>query len=228
MKQLPFFVAPLTKELAARTLLAHTARGIALHLTSPAHLPAARHRLDLAFLLGLSSHVRWYAAPSRHSGNLSRVDIASILHWAGQYWTRPLSDLDLNSIELAIAAIPDTKVDTVTYNLNCILNHLFINKTERLQAMNLIPNSVPADILQRLEMSLASLEASLLEKDPMMPNHLRSIHTLLISYPESVQLLTDTEIARLIDGAEILTKTEIVKAAVAKTTKSKKVSADDL
>jgi hypothetical protein len=63
-----------------------------------------------------------------------------------------------------------------------------------------------------------------------MPTHLKSVHSLLITYPESVQLLTDSEVARIIDGAEIMTKTEIIKAAAPKTSKAKaaKVSADEL
>jgi len=230
MTPLPFHVAPLTKEMALRTQIAHTARGIALHITSPATLKLPRHRLDIAYLLGLSSHIRWYAAPHRHSGKLSTVQASTILHWAAQHWQFPLSQLDLNSIELAIAALPDTAVSKVCEQLNVVLNYFILTKQERLNAMNLSPNSVPPDVLSRLEMSLASLETSLLAADPQMPTHLRAIHSLLISYPETVQLLDDMEVSRLIDGAELLTKTEIVKAAAAKTSKARagKVSASDL
>ena len=51
-----------------------------------------------------------------------------------------------------------------------------------------------------------------------------------LSYPESVHLLDDNEIARIIDAAEIHTKTEIVKAAAAGkgAGSRKKVTADDL
>ena len=94
--------------------------------------------------------------------------------------------------------------------------------------MNLSANQLPPDIINKLEMSLASLEQSLIAKDIMMPTHLRAVHSLLITYPESVHLLEDAEIARIIDGAEIMTKTEIVKAAAPKQTRSKKISADDL
>ena len=227
---MPFYIAPMTKEMASRHLIAHTARGIAFQLTSPAHLPLPRTRLDLVHALGLSCHVRWYAAPSRHSGKLNSQQISTILHWAGQYWQRPLRDLDLNAIELAIAAIPDTAVDTVCKHLNIILNYFSPLPLSKASAMNLIPTQLPQDIFNKLEMALASLESSLLAKDVMMPTHLRSVHSLLIGYPESVQLLTDIEIARIIDGAEIMTKTEIVKAAAPKTSKAKaaKVSADDL
>lgn len=92
-------------------------------------------------------------------------------------------------------------------------------------------DTLPADIMARLDSSLASLEASLLAKDPMMPQHLRNTHSILISYPETVHLLEDHEIARIIDAAELHTKTEIVKA-VSKGSSTgggrKKVSIDDL
>ena len=87
--------------------------------------------------------------------------------------------------------------------------------------------TLPPDVVAKLTMSLASLEAALLEKDPMMPSHLRASHQLLISYPETVHLLDD-EIARLISAAQIHTQIEIVKAGTAKAGGRKKISADDL
>jgi hypothetical protein len=62
----------------------------------------------------------------------------------------------------------------------------------------------------------------------MMPSHLRASHQLLISYPETVHLLDDDEIARLISAAQIHTQIEIVKAGTAKAGGRKKISADDL
>jgi hypothetical protein len=62
----------------------------------------------------------------------------------------------------------------------------------------------------------------------MMPSHLRASHQLLISYPETVHLLDDDEIARLISAAQIHTQIEIVKAGTAKAGSRKKISADDL
>lgn len=92
-----------------------------------------------------------------------------------------------------------------------------------------IAHNVPADVMDRLAASLLNLETSLLEKDPMMPQHLRNTHSLLITYPESTHLLEDDEIARIIDAAEIHTKTEIVKATVKKGTGTrKKIDVGDL
>ena len=91
-------------------------------------------------------------------------------------------------------------------------------------------DAIPRDVMMRLQSSLASLEAALLDKDPLMPQHLRNTHSILISYPETTHLLDDNEIARIIDAAEIHTKTEIVKAAAAGkgAGSRKKVTADDL
>lgn len=90
-------------------------------------------------------------------------------------------------------------------------------------------DTLPPDVLDRLDSHLANLEQALLEKDPMMPQHLRNTHSLLITYPETVHLLDDCEIARIIDAAEIHTKTEIVKATVKKGTGTrKKIDVGDL
>ena len=89
--------------------------------------------------------------------------------------------------------------------------------------------TIPDEIMSKLEDSLAKLEQALLEKDVMMPQHLRNTHSLLITYPETVHLLDDEEIARIIDAAEIHTKTEIVKAAAkGKGASRKKIDAGDL
>lgn len=96
------------------------------------------------------------------------------------------------------------------------------------EPMKSIQTTLPPDVVSKLIMSLASLEQSLLAKDPMMPQHLRASHQLLISYPETVHLLDDDEIARLISAAQIHTGIEIVKATAAKGGSRKKISADDL
>ena len=93
--------------------------------------------------------------------------------------------------------------------------------TSERQAMKQdVANAIPPDILDRLNTSLASLESALAAKDPMLSNHLRSSHQILISYPETVHLLDDTEVARLISAAQVHAKVEIVKAAAAKTTRA--------
>jgi hypothetical protein len=231
MHPLQFFIRPLSNEMAKRTQLAHTIRGIAWQLTTPATAVKANSRLDFAFVLGLAPHVRWYAAPSRHSAKPAYAHTKTILRLAHDRWQRSLGELDLNSVELALCSLTDTQLD---YAVNMIDKQLcpsfnLLNHLERLDLMK-PSETIPLDVMDKLTMALASLEASLLAKDPMMPQHLRATHSLLITYPETVHLLDDEEIARIIDGAEILTKTEIVKAVASKaaTGTRKKVSASDL
>lgn len=90
-------------------------------------------------------------------------------------------------------------------------------------------SSIPQEVLSRLTMNLAELQAALLAKDAMMPQHLRNTHAILVSYPETVHLLDDQEVAALIDAAEIHTKTEIVKSVAAgKGAVKKKITVADL
>lgn len=90
-------------------------------------------------------------------------------------------------------------------------------------------NSVPPEQMDRLQSALLSLETALLAKDPLMPQHLAASHRVLISYPETVHLLDDSEIARIIEAQQQHTMTQIVSdAAKGKSGGKKKVSVDDL
>lgn len=143
-------------------------------------------------------------------------------HWHGGLWNN-----QAHSLWLAASMLPSEEEQDMLCSK--LLDNLFINP----QGLHMkASDTVPPDVMARLEMSLASLEQALIAKDPMMPQHLRQSHSLLIQYPETVNLLSDEEIARLIDAAEIHTKTEIVKAAASgkggSSTRAKKVSASDL
>lgn len=233
MTPLNFFIKPMTGKFAERTKFAHTVRGIAYHITSPASLPSARSVLDFPFALGLATHIKWFAdKPGRLDSLESQLIIGEIRDW----FNRSLGDLDLHSIELALcnlapehrylACLQLGKFFEMIYDLHSSANKFSMNQRyERMKSTD----AIPQDVLDKLTMSLASLEASLLAKDPMMPQHLRATHSLLISYPETVHLLDDSEIARIIDAAEVHTKTEIVKATVTKSAGTKKkISAGDL
>jgi hypothetical protein len=71
-------------------------------------------------------------------------------------------------------------------------------------------SKIPEDVMKSLQSSMAGIEAGLLKQDPEMKNHLRESHRLLISYPETVHLLEDHEISKLIDAQQQLTNTRIV------------------
>lgn len=137
------------------------------------------------------------------------------LTWQGNY-----KDLRLDSLDSSLSFI-STDAQAVFYKE--ILNHGVYPMQQPSLQSNLSP-----DIVNKLTMSLASLEQALLAKDPMMPQHLRASHQLLISYPETVHLLDDDEIARLIGAVQIHTGIEIVKLNTPRTGGRKKVTADDL
>jgi hypothetical protein len=91
--------------------------------------------------------------------------------------------------------------------------------------------TIPQDVMSKLVMAMASVESALLTKDPEMPRHLQESHRLLITYPETVHLLEDKEIAALIQAAEQHTNTQIVKDAVKGKANNKalaRLSASDL
>lgn len=224
MTPLNLFIKPLTVELAARTLLAHNSRGIALYLTT------GKSPLNLSFTLGLSTKLQWYK-PVLTGNDVDTLHANKILGLATSLWSHGLNKLDLNMLHLRLASMPKSDQMQCMNNVLRFLNRArFVsNKLERCNLMQM-NDAIPRDVMMRLQSSLASLETALLDKDPLMPQHLRNTHSILISYPESVHLLDDNEIARIIDAAEIHTKTEIVKAAA--TGKGagsrKKVTADDL
>ena len=93
-------------------------------------------------------------------------------------------------------------------------------------------SKVPPEVIERVKDSMQKLQASLLARDPDMPNHLRESHKLLISYGDVASLLSDAEIHTLIQAAEIYTDTKITttkeKATKAATNRISKMNADDL
>lgn len=88
---------------------------------------------------------------------------------------------------------------------------------------------IPPEQLERLQAALLSLESALLAKDPLLPQHLAASHRVLVSYPETVHLLDDAEIAKIVEAQQQHTMTRIVSdAAKGKSGGKKKVSVDDL
>lgn len=88
---------------------------------------------------------------------------------------------------------------------------------------------IPPEQLERLQAALLSLETALLAKDPLMPQHLAASHRVLVSYPETVHLLDDAEIAKIVEAQQQHTMTQVVSdAAKGKSGGKKKVTVDDL
>ena len=210
-----FWIPPFNKEQVARTKLYHAARGVSWYINQG---PRAKHPLAFSWALGLQS-IDWY---SSKPALLSRQLTQEVLIAVASYWRGRLEDLDLQMLALRFGCLPTEQHDLAVHLMT---DEILLPKEYRMKRVD----TIPPDVLDRLDNHLASLEQALLDKDPMMPQHLRNSHSILISYPETVHLLDDQEIARLIDAAEIHVKTEIVKATVKKGTGTrKKVDVSDL
>lgn len=84
-----------------------------------------------------------------------------------------------------------------------------------------------------LETKLAALQAALLARDPKMGEHLREIHRYLIQFEELAHLLTEEQIAVILQGQQIkvgvILANETAKVKKSGSNKSLKgVTADDL
>jgi len=88
-------------------------------------------------------------------------------------------------------------------------------------------SALPPETMAALGQKLSLLEQALLAKDPQMPNHLRETHRLLISYPESVHLLEDSEIKTVLAAAQEYTQVKII-SEKPKAGGKKKVDASEL
>jgi len=232
MKSLPYFIAPLKPEMLTRTLIAHKARGFCFYINSLPEEPATRSTLDLIYVLGLSKHLPAFK-PSYQLTIVPSDLRYHILKAAARNWVCDLGELDLRWIELELMQFSIPEQYKIWDVAERILNRgTCLPLSWRYDQMKTPTDTItiPTDILNKLEMSLASLEQTLLTKDPMMPQHLRNTHSLLISYPETVHLLEDAEISRIISAAQVHTKTEIVKAVAAKksTGGRAKLNIDDL
>lgn len=195
----------------------YLSRSLLYYATCPLPKP---HPLNCFRAFDISLHNEY-----NHTYDVELVAGKQIIMAMLSMWTSPITEFDGRSIAWSLSKFSPLVIEDVAAHLVSIQ---FCQPREREQAIVKPSATLPADIILRLETSLASLEQALLDKDPMMPQHLRASHQLLISYPETVHLLDDAEIARLISAAQIHTNVEILKAAVPKTGGRKKASADDL
>lgn len=228
MAKLPYFVPPLTGSLLTRTQVAHTSRGFCWLLRG--ERGTNRSILDLTMTLGVLDKLPSYVRPE-HRDSMTPETSSRLLHLISSFWQRDMEDIDVRWIGLYFRQMKQPQQDQATELATRFLTtgQYLSSRQERAQLMK-TSDTIPPDILARLDQSLGHLEQALLTKDPMMPQHLRNTHSLLISYPETVHLLEDAEVARLIDAAELHTKTEIVKAAATGkgTGSRKKVDISDL
>ena len=86
-------------------------------------------------------------------------------------------------------------------------------------------SSLPVDFQEKL----ASLQSAILERHPRMPGLLQEIHRALKLQPENVTLMSEDEIAIVVQGLQVQTQTSLIKTAVAKKAAPKKaISVADL
>lgn len=227
------FIIPESKK--SRVRVALITRGINFWLSQgrEKNHPLALHHSVSRF----NASSEYFNNPVGLSPVSREIDLAAaelLEFWTGGIWELntgtlwfTLKNLTPEEQEQVMRDAPFYFLDDVLFNK--FKKHNFLNHINEVKMKPC--DKIPTDVYDRLSMSLASLEQSLLAQDPLMPNHLRSSHQLLIQYPETVHLLEDAEIARLIDAAEIHTKTEIVKATASKSggaAGKKKISLGDL
>lgn len=230
-----FWVPPMAPDMVARQHRAHVVSGLCYVLNTPASAAYPRHPIMLFHALDLHKQVDWYThrdAKQPIAGPAARA----LFSLFAEHYEHNWQDMPHHSVSMMLDRYDTAQqlsiLADVSYTLLCLhidTTSLFERRSYMKQADH---DRIPAQALANLSMSLASLDAALLAKDPTMPQHLRSIHSLLITYPEATALLDDSEVAKIIDGAEILTKTQIVaesaKGKVSAVVRKGKVQADML
>ncbi len=232
MAPLPYYVPPLTHEQLKRTVKAHIVRGLSYWLNTLDEKQA--HPLNVLYLHGIHTQVvmhRNKPVEAGHALHVVKQFIEDCEPWVNParvdtlMWTLSILQRYTNDQQDFEAVLAKAY-----FYHHCVYPHL-LDKVFDMKEDD--ASKIPADIYSRLNSTLADLNTTLLAKDPMMPQHLRNIHGLVISYPEAVHLLKDDEIALIIGAAQEHTKTQIVsesakKATVSKSKSLKNVSVSDL
>jgi hypothetical protein len=84
------------------------------------------------------------------------------------------------------------------------------------------------DELSPIRLKIAELQDAILQVHPKLPILLKEIHTILKNDPAVVTVLDETEIASIVNGLKLQTKTEITASALKKKTSLKSVGLGDL
>jgi len=226
------YIPPLDRETENRVMKAHLMRGLLYWLDSPRNSPVVPN--TFLYRTGLQSRIPfWQKTPPLEiqPHMVGTVALYMGLLQCAKPWEDYAQSLDTGRLfqkTNAIARIHCKTFAEYEVWLATAYAYQFTVKTyptlqERYSAMTTADQSkIPSDIMNKLQSNLADLEKTLLAKDPMMPQHLRQIHSTIIAYPESVHLLTDDQISKMIDAAEDITKQKIVSEAAKKATGTKK------
>ena len=144
-----FWIPPLNGEQVARTKLYHTARGVSWYIKQG---PRAKHPLAFSWALGLQS-IDWYRSPP---AVLSRQPTQEILIAVASYWRGRLEDLDLPMLALRFGCLPATQHELAVHLMT---DEILLPKEYRMKRVD----TIPPDVLDRLDSHLASLEQALLD-----------------------------------------------------------------
>jgi len=82
--------------------------------------------------------------------------------------------------------------------------------------------------VEQLQAKIAELQNAILSTHPTLPILLRDIHKQLKEDPACVTILSEEEIATVISGLKVQTKTEITQAALKTRIKKQSISLADL
>lgn len=107
------------------------------------------------------------------------------------------------------------KVPTITPALAspAIIENIALVSTI-IETVNASFASQPSRLGFELQEKVAQLQQSLLDRHPRMPVLLREIHTVLRAQPENVTLMSEEEIAVIVDGLKIQTGVEFAASAL--------------
>lgn len=233
MTPLPFAVMQFPHPALKRAVQAHVVRGLSHWLNTLD--TSGSHPLNLLYVLNLHPQVKMEYS--------TRVDVGVAVHVLKQLtieiepWDAPSR---LTNLVWALSVLKRYCADQQEFEAvlakayfyhHCVYHRQ--RETRNFDMKEDDASRIPQDVYNRLNSVLLDLETTLVAKDPMMPQHLRTIHGMIMAYPESTHLLKDTEIALIIQGAQEHTKVQIVseaakKATVSRTKSLKNVNIADL
>lgn len=228
------FIPPLDRASQKRITKAYLMRGLLHWITAESDVERAQaHPFQLVYTTGLPTDLwlPWHSINIRP--DTPAASIYSHLLLAAKPWEDSIYEVGklFNRAVRTAHHYCDSQLEFEDWLATAYCYYLANdNKQTFLQRYHTMTtedqSKIPADVMTRLQSVLGDVQATLLAKDPMMPQHLRSSHQLLISYPETVHLLTDDQVALLISAAQEHTKTMIVSAAAKKATVGKKPKAE--
>lgn len=201
-----------------RVKFAFSLHGLAYDLTHVLQLQQynSQRGLRLAHAMRLATWCGWYEKPREAVGH---KHTSVILNCAANLGNFPLLRFDGVALARYLHPLTYDQRDRLC-NLLMPACFYFRNVISRREFLEILMkehdySAVPKDVYDRLDASLSALEGALLKRDPQMKDHLRESHSLLVSYPETVNLLRESEVHTLIAAAEQHVQTEIVKQAAA-------------